>query len=69
MKRDSRLSALERCAVLVLGIYLASVGLNVLTQGAVMYPNGFRWPVAAPIALTIGVILIVVGFRLHREQP
>ena len=35
MKHDDRLSALERSAVVVLGIYLAGVGVHVLTQGDV----------------------------------
>jgi hypothetical protein len=68
MRRDARLRALERCAVLLLGIYLAGVGINVLTRGDTMYANWFHRPVAAPIALTIGIILIVAGFRLHGQQ-
>ena len=68
MTRDARLSALERCAITVLGVYLAGAGINALTRGQVMYRNWFRWPVAAPIAVIIGIILIVVGFRLHRQQ-
>ena len=68
MNRDDRLVALERCAVVVLGVYLAGVGINALTQADVMYANYLRWPVAAPIALIIGITLVVVGFRLHREK-
>ena len=68
MRRDAQLAALERCAVMVLGVYLAGVGINVLTQGDVMYSNYLRWPVAAPIALMIGVLLVVMGFRLHRQK-
>lgn len=37
-------------------------------SGDVMYSNYLRWPVAAPIALVIGVVLMVVGFRLRREH-
>ena len=68
MRRDARLAVLEQCAVVVLGLYLAGVGINVLTRGGVMYTNWFRWPVAAPIAVIVGVILIVVGFRLNRAK-
>ena len=68
MNRDPRLATLERCAVVVAGIYLAGVGINVMTRGDVMYSNYLRWPVAAPIALIIGVVLMLIGFRLRREQ-
>lgn len=63
MKHDDRLSALERSAVVVLGIYLAGVGVDVLTQGDVLYTNYLRWPVAAPLALIIGVVLVFRGFQ------
>lgn len=63
MKHDDRLSALERSAVVVLGIYLAGVGVHVLTQGDVMYTNYLRWPVVAPLALIIGVVLVFRGFH------
>lgn len=68
MNRDPRLPTLERWAVIVAGIYLAGVGINVLTRGHVIYSNYLRSPVAAPIALVIGIILIAVGFRLRREH-
>lgn len=68
MNRDPRLATLERWAVIVAGIYLAGVGINVLTRGAVIYSNYLRSPVAAPIALVIGIILVVAGFRLRREH-
>ena len=63
MKQGTRLSALERSAVVVLGVYLAGVGINVLTRSSVMYSNYLRWPVAAPIALIVGVMLVVRGFQ------
>lgn len=63
MKHDDRLAALERSAVVVLGIYLAGVGVDVLTQGDVLYTNYLRWPVAAPLALIIGVVLVFRGFQ------
>ena len=68
MNGNPRLTTLERCAVVVAGIYLAAVGVNVLTRGDVIYSNYLRSPVAAPIALGIGVILIVSGFRLDHDK-
>lgn len=68
MNRDPRLATLERWAVIVAGIYLAGVGINVLTRGDVIYSNYLRSPVAAPIAFVIGIVLIVVGLRLRRER-
>ena len=68
MNGDPRLATLERWAVIVAGIYLAGVGINVMTRGDVMYSNYLRWPVAAPIALVIGIILIVAGIRLRRDK-
>ena len=68
MSRDPQLATLERCAVVVAGIYFAGVGINVMTRGYVMYSNYLRWPAAAPVALVIGIILMVIGFRLHREK-
>jgi hypothetical protein len=65
MRRDARLSVVECCAVIVLGVYLAAVGVNVLTLGDVVYANYLHWPVAAPIALAIGIVLVVVGLRLR----
>ena len=65
---DARLAALERCAVLVLGVYLAGVGINILTHGEVMYSNAFRWRIDAPSAVIIGIILIVVSFRVNRAH-
>lgn len=67
MSRDARLAALERCAVIVAGLYLAGVGINFLTRGDVMYANYLRWPAAAPVAFIIGVSLIIIGFRLRRQ--
>lgn len=58
----------ERCDLVVTGIYLAGVGINVMTHRDVMYPIYLRWPVPPPLALAIGVILIVAGFRLHRDK-
>ena len=64
MNRAARLAAYQRCAVVVLGVYLAGVGINVMTRGDVMYLNWLRSPVVAPVALIIGVILIAAGFNL-----
>ena len=67
MNGNARLAMLERCAVVVAGIYLAGVGINVMTRGGVTYANYLRWPASAPVALVVGVVLMVIGFRLHRE--
>jgi hypothetical protein len=64
--RPAHLVALERGAIVVLGLYLAGVGLNAITSGDSMYSNYLRWPVVAPIAVVIGVILIIGGLVLHR---
>ena len=67
MKQAARLVILERCAVVVLGLYLAGSGLQALLRGAATYSNWLRWPVAAPLAIVLGVILVVAGFWLHRD--
>lgn len=61
-----RLIALERCAIVVLGMYLAGTGIHALGSGGWTYLNYVRSPVAAPIAIVIGVALIVAGFVVRR---
>lgn len=61
-----RLTALERCAVIVLGLYLAGVGLQAIVAGESTYANYLRMPVAAPVAFVIGIVLIVAGLALRR---
>lgn len=54
---------LERSAVVVLGLYLVGVGLNaIISAGGWTYLNTLRSPVSAPIAISIGIALIAVGF-------
>jgi hypothetical protein len=60
---DHALILLERCAVVVLGLYLVGVGLNaIVTTGGWTYLNSMRSPVAAPVAIGIGIVLIAGGF-------
>jgi hypothetical protein len=62
----SSLSALERLTVVVLGIYLAAVGVHAIAAGHLAYINYLRGPVLAPIAVIIGVVLIGAGVALRR---
>jgi hypothetical protein len=64
--RRERLIALERAAVVALGLYLIAVGLRVLAAGEWTYTNYIRSEVAAPVALLIGIVLIVAGASLQR---
>lgn len=68
MRGDERLAALERCAVIVGGVYVAGVGINMLTRGYVRYANYLRWPAFAPFAVVVGVGLIVIGLRRSRNS-
>jgi hypothetical protein len=61
----AHLVALERAAIIVLGLYLAAVGTNALASGDWMYSNYLRWPVAAPLSIAIGVVLMIAGFALR----
>jgi hypothetical protein len=58
-------SALERCTVVVLGIYLSAVGLHTIAAGNVLYRNYLRDPVFAPIAIVIGIVLIAAGVAIR----
>ena len=58
-------SALERCTVVVLGVYLSAVGLHAIAAGHVLYRNYLRDPVFAPIAIVIGIVLIAAGFAIR----
>lgn len=64
--RRERLIALERCAIVVLGLYLTGVGMRALSAGQWMYANYLRSEVAAPVAIVIGVVLIVAGLTLRQ---
>jgi hypothetical protein len=58
-------NTLERCAIVVLGLYLAGAGIRALAAGHWMYPNYLRTEVAAPVSLVIGIVLIVAGLTLR----
>lgn len=62
---SERLSALERLTIVMLGVYLATVGLHVLATPHVLYRNYLHSPVLAPIAVIIGIILIVAGLTMR----
>ena len=50
---------------MTLGVYLAAVGLNMALRGHVVYRNYLHTPVLAPIAVVIGVTLIIAAFVLR----
>lgn len=52
--------------MVVLGLYLLAVGLNAMSLGRWTYLNYMRSPVAAPVAIVIGVVLIVGGVVLRQ---
>ena len=58
--------ALVRCTVIALGLYVAGSGFKAIGTGNLMYLNYLRAPVAAPVAIIIGVVLIVAGLVLRR---
>ena len=51
---------------MALGVYLAATGANAIVAGRWMYQNYLHWPVAAPVALLIGAVMIVAGVGLRR---
>ena len=56
-----RIQLLERCAIVVLGLYLAGTGLRAMSAGRWVYANYLRAAVAAPMAIAIGAALIVAA--------
>lgn len=58
--------ALERCAIVVLGLYLTGAGTRAIAAGQWMYSNYLRTEVAAPVAIVIGIVLIVAGLTLRQ---
>ena len=50
---------------MVLGVYLAAVGLNAIVAGHILYRNYLRDPVLAPIAIVIGIVLIAAGVAIR----
>lgn len=67
MRRSNseRLWSLERVTIVVLGVYLAAVGFNVLAARHILYRNYLRGPALAPIAVVIGIILIIGGMTMR----
>jgi hypothetical protein len=59
------ISTIERCTVIVLGLYLSAVGMHALAAGRLLYPNYLRSPVFAPIAVAIGIVLIAAGVAMR----
>ena len=56
---------LERCAVVVLGLYLIAVGLHAISASQLLYRNYLHSPVLAPVTIVIGVALIVAGVGMR----
>ena len=62
---SERLWSLERVTIIMLGLYLAAVGLNVLVTRHVFYRNYLHGPALAPLAVVIGIILIIAGMTMR----
>ena len=65
MARKSSSETLERFTIVLLGIYLAAIGAHALAAGHLLYRNYLRSPVAAPVAVIIGAILICAGLLMR----
>ena len=50
----------------MLGVYLSAVGVHMMTVGHLLYQNYLRSPVFAPIAIVIGIVLILAGVTLRK---
>lgn len=59
------IGSLERITIVMLGIYLAAIGVHTIVAGHLLYRNYLRTPVLAPVAVAIGAILIVAGFAMR----
>jgi hypothetical protein len=59
------LISIERLTVIVLGVYLAAVGLHMVLRGHPLYRNYLHTPVPAPVAVVLGLVLIIAGFVLR----
>ena len=62
---SERLWSLERVTIVMLGVYLAAIGLNVLAARHVFYRNYLHGRALAPIAVVIGIILIIAGMTMR----
>ena len=58
IRQSERLGLLERAAGLVLGLYLAGIGIDGVSSGRLAYQNYFGWTVHAPTALVIGLLIL-----------
>lgn len=47
------------------GVYLVGVGTNALATGHLMYVDYVGWPVAAPVAIALGMVLIVASLFMR----
>ena len=65
-RSSSEAFTLERCAIVALGVYLSAVGLHMAATGHLIYRNYLLAPVAAPVAIVIGVVIVAAGFFVHR---
>lgn len=63
---ESRPELLERLTIVMLGLYLAAVGIHAIAAGHVQYLNYMRGTVLAPVAVAIGAILICAGVAMRR---
>ncbi|HSP17418.1 MAG TPA: hypothetical protein VLV78_21925 [Thermoanaerobaculia bacterium] len=50
----------------MLGLYLTAVGIHSIAAGHMVYRNYLRGPVLAPVAIAIGVVLLVAGLSMRR---
>ena len=57
---------LERLTIVMLGVYLAAVGVHTIATGHFLYRNYLNGTVVAPIAVGIGAILICAGISMRR---
>jgi hypothetical protein len=62
---SERLWSLERVTIVMLGVYLAAVGLNVLAARHIFYRNYLHGPAFEPIAVVIGIILVIAGMTMR----
>ena len=62
---EPHLGSLERVTIVLLGVYLAAVGVHTIAAGHLLYRNYLRAPVLAPIALVIGAVLILAGIAMR----
>ena len=57
----SSITRLERCTIVVLGVYLSTVGVRAATAGHFLYRNYIHSVIWAPLAILIGTVLVAAG--------